>query len=80
MLEKVVNIAPDKLQSILGLKLPPVFTHLPCLASCPGRLPGGQGSSYTLQGHQRPKYNLLHMVQLGGAPPNVLNLLTGHLL
>ena len=68
MKENVVNIVRDKLQSTLGLRLPPIFTLLPCLASRPGLLPGGQGSRHALQGHHRPKYNLLHMVQLGGAP------------
>ena len=59
--EKVVNIVPDKLQSTLRLKLPPIFTLLPCVASRPGLLPGGKGGRHALQGH------LLHMVQLGGA-------------
>ena len=65
--KKVVNIVPDKLQSTLGLKLPPIFTLLPCVASRPGLLPGGQGGRHALQGHHGPKYHLLHMVQLGGA-------------
>ena len=65
--KKVVNIVPDKLQSTLGLKLPPIFTLLPCLASRPGLLPGWQGGRHALQGHHGPKYHLLHMVQLGGA-------------
>ena len=55
----MLHIAPDKLQATLGLKLPPEFTFLPCLASRPGLLPGG---------HHRPKYQLLHIEQLGGAP------------
>ena len=58
----------DKLQSTLFLKLPPVFTFLPCLASRPGLPPGGQGGRYDLQGHHGPKYQLLHIEQLGGAP------------
>ena len=62
------NIAPDKLQSTLGLKLPQVFTFLPFLASCPGLLPEGQGGCHEPQGHHGPKYQLLHMEQLGGAP------------
>ena len=57
----VVNIAPDKLQSTLGLKLPPVFNLLPCLASCPGMLPGGQVGRHALQGHHRPNYHLLYI-------------------
>ena len=64
----MLHIAPDKLQSTLGLKLPQVFTFLPCLASRPGLLPGGQGGRHALQGHHGPKYHLLHMIQLGGAP------------
>jgi hypothetical protein len=64
----MLHIAPDKLQSTLGLKLPLVFTFLPCLSSRPGLLPGGQGGSHALQGHHGPKYQLLHMEQLGGAP------------
>ena len=63
-----MNIAPDKLQSIQGLKLPQVFTLLPCLASRPGMLPAGQGGRHALEGHHGPKYHLLHIVQLGGAP------------
>ena len=66
--EKVVNIVPDKLQSTLGLKLPPIFTLLPCVASRPGLLPWGLGGHHALKGHHRPKYQLLHMEQLGGAP------------
>ena len=64
----MLHIAPDNLQSTLGLKLPPVFTFLPCLASCPGLLPGGQGGHHALQGHHKPKNQLLHMEQLGGGP------------
>ena len=64
----MLNIAPDKLQSTLGLKLTPVFTFLPCLASRPGLLPGGQGGCHASQGYHGPKYQLLHMEQLGGAP------------
>ena len=52
--KKVVNIVPDKLQSTLGLRLPPIFTLLPCLASRPGLLQGGQGSHHDLHGHHRP--------------------------
>ena len=47
--KKVVNIVPDKLKSTLGLRLPPIFTLLPCLASRPGLLPGGQGSRVSLK-------------------------------
>ena len=61
-------MAPDNLQSTLGLKLHQVFTFLPCLASRPGLLPGGQGGRHALQGNHGPKYQLLHMEQLGGAP------------
>ena len=32
------------------------------------QLPGGQGGRHALQGHHGPKYQLLHMEQLGGAP------------
>ena len=64
----MLHIALDKLQSTLGLKLAPVFTFLPCLSSRPGLLPGGQEGRYALQGHHGPKYQLLHMEQLGGAP------------
>ena len=64
----MLHIAPDKLQSTLGLKLPKVFTFLPCLASRPGLLPAGHGGRHALKGHHRPKYQLLHMEQLGGAP------------
>ena len=60
----MLYIAPDKLQSTLGLKLPPVFTFLPCLAS-----PLWQGGRHALQGHHGPKYQLLPMEQL--------NLVTG---
>ena len=66
--KKMLHIAPDKLQSALGLKLPPVFTFFPCLAFRPGQPPGGQGGRRALQGHHGPKYQLLHMEQLGGAP------------
>ena len=58
----MLHIAPDKLQST------PVLTFLLCLASRPGLLPGGQGGRHALQGHHGPKYLLLHMEQLGGAP------------
>ena len=61
----MLHIAKDKLLSTLGIKLPPVFAFLPCLASCPG-LPPGQ------QGHHGPKYQLLHME----LPYNLLNLVT----
>ena len=61
-------MAPDNLQSTLGLKLPLVLTLLPCLASHPVLLPGGQGGRHALQGHHGSKYHLLHMIQLGGAP------------
>ena len=61
-------MAPENLQSTLGLKLHLVHTLLPCLASRPGLLPGGQGGSHALQGHHGSKYHLLHMIQLGGAP------------
>ena len=64
----MLHIAPDKLQSTLGLKLPPVFTFLPCLVSLPVLLLGGYGGRHALQGHHGPKYQLLHMEQLGGAP------------
>ena len=64
----MLHIAPFKLQSTLGLKLPPVFTILPCLASHSDLLPGGQVGRHALQGHHGPKYQLLHMEQLGGAP------------
>ena len=64
----MLHIAPDKLQSNLGLKLPPVFTFLTCLASRPGLLPAGQGGRHALQGHHGPKYQLIHMEQLRGAP------------
>ena len=64
----MLHIAPDKLQSTLGLKLPPVFTFPPCLASRPGLLPGGQGGRHALQEHHGSKYQLLHMEQLGEAP------------
>ena len=64
----MLHIAPDKLQSTLGLKLPQVFTFLPCLASRPGLLSKGQGGRHALQGNHGPKYQLLHMEQLGGAP------------
>ena len=50
----MLHIASDKLQSTLGLKLPPVFTFLPCLASCLGLLPGGQGGRHALQRHNGP--------------------------
>ena len=46
--KKVVNIVPDKLQSTLGLKRPSIFTLLPCVASRPGLLPGGQGGRHAL--------------------------------
>ena len=68
----MLHIAPDKLQSTQGLKLPPVFTFLPCLASRPGLLSGGQEGRHALQGHHGPKYQLLHMEQLGGAPQEFL--------
>ena len=58
----MLHIAPDKLQSPLGLQLPPVFSFLPCLAS-----PLWQGGRHALHGHHRPKYQLLPMEQLGGA-------------
>ena len=45
----MLHISPDKLQYTQGLKLPPVFTFLPCLASRPGLLPGGQGGRHALQ-------------------------------
>ena len=64
----MLHIAPDKLKSTLGLKLPPVLTFPPCLVSCPGLLPGGQGGRHALQGHHGPKYQLLYMEQLGGSP------------
>ena len=64
----MLQIAPEKLQSTLGLKLPPVFTFLPCLASRPGLLQEGQGGCHAPQGHHGPKYQLLRMEQLGGAP------------
>ena len=64
----MLHIAPDKLQSTLGLKLPTVFTFLPCLASRQGRLPERQGGRHALQGHQRSKYQLLNMEHLGGVP------------
>ena len=64
----MLHIAPDKLHSTLGLKLPPVFIYLTCLASRPGLLPGGQGGRHALQGHHGPKNHLLYMAQLGGAP------------
>ena len=64
----MLHIAPDNLQSTLGLNLPPVFTFLPCVASSPGLLPGGKGGRHALQKHHGSKYHLLHMVQLGGAP------------
>ena len=64
----MLHIAPDKLQSTLELKLPPVFILLPFLASRPGLLPGGQGGRHALQEHHWPKYQLLHMEQLEGAP------------
>ena len=64
----MLHISPDKLQYTRGLKLPPVFTFLPFLASRPGLLPGGQRGRHALQGHHRPKYQLLHMEQLGGDP------------
>ena len=70
----MLHLAPDKLQSTLGLKLPQVFTFFPCLASHPGLLPGGR---HALQGHHGPKYQLLHMEQLGGAPLEFFNLVTG---
>ena len=76
VIEKMLYIAPDKLQSTLGLKLPPVFTFLPCLSSRQGLLPGGQGGRHALQGHRGPKYSYiwnsweeLHY--------NLLNLVTG---
>ena len=62
------HIAPDKLQSTLGFKLPQVFTFIACLAYRPGLLQGGQGGRHALQGHHGPKYQLLNMEQLGGAP------------
>ena len=64
----MLHIAPDNLQSTLGLKLPPVFTFLPCLASRPGLLPGGQGGCHARQGDHGPKYQLIYIEQLGGAP------------
>ena len=68
VIENMLHIAPDKLQSTLGLKLPPAFTYIPCLASSPDLLPGGEGGRQALQGHHWPKYQLLHMEQLGRAP------------
>ena len=47
----MLHIAPDKLQSTLGLKLPPVFTFLPCLSSRPGLLLGGQGGHHAMPCH-----------------------------
>ena len=64
----MLHIAPDKLQSTPGLKLPKLFIFLPCLASRPGLLPEGQGGRHALQGHHGPKNQLLHMEQLRGAP------------
>ena len=72
----MLHIAPDKIQSTLGLKLPPVFTFLPCLASRPSLLPGGQGGRHALQGHHGPKYQLLYSWE--EFPMNLWNLVTGH--
>ena len=52
-----MNIAPDKLQSTLGLKLPQVFTLLPCLASYPACF--NEGRAATMVCIPPPKYGTI---------------------
>ena len=62
----MLHIAPDKLQSTLGSscsQYSPSFLAWPPVQAC-----FQEGGRYALQGHHGPKYQLLHMEQLGGAP------------
>ena len=73
----MVHIAADKLQSTLGLKLPPVFTFLPSMASRPGHLPEGQGAAKLCRDTTGPNTNACIWKSWEELPQNLLNLVTG---